>query len=516
MRSLLSFLLSITLLGNANAQTVKILFDATKAETAGNADWVVDADVFNVGFGTGPAVIGGGNEANAQRYPTPAATPGQTYVENYWKGALSYWGLDCIQKGYGVETLPIGGSITFGNAANPQDLSNYTVFVVCEPNIQFTAAEKTAILAFVQNGGGLFMVSDHDVSDRNNDGWDSPRIWDDLMQVNSTGNTNPFGLNFNRSVSTSIDNFSETSTNYNQALTANDPILHGTWGNVAMIKWSNGTSMTLDPVANPSVKAVFYQTAVGTPPTGNNQVMVAYARYGNGKVVAIGDSSPCDDGTGDTNDNLFPGYMGDVTPNHRNLMMNGTIWLATSSSPAPVTLTSFDATAGTRDVNLKWTAENQVNIREYNIERSIDGRHFDLVGRVQATPNNPNSVNYHFTDLSVPVNVVLYYRLKIFENSGMYNYSQIKALSIQDQKTNISILQDRMHHTTNISIDLPDRQRIQISLLTTDGKLLFARTVDHNPGLQIVPLALENYAHSIYIIKVVSIQNSTTLQFMHY
>ena len=30
-----------------NAQ-IKILFDATKAETAGNADWVIDADNHNL------------------------------------------------------------------------------------------------------------------------------------------------------------------------------------------------------------------------------------------------------------------------------------------------------------------------------------------------------------------------------------------------------------------------------------------------------------------------------------
>lgn len=39
------------LLGFAlNAQQVKILFDATKAETANNADWIIDADAHNLGW----------------------------------------------------------------------------------------------------------------------------------------------------------------------------------------------------------------------------------------------------------------------------------------------------------------------------------------------------------------------------------------------------------------------------------------------------------------------------------
>jgi hypothetical protein len=71
---------------------------------------------------------------------------------------------------------------------------------------------------------------------------------------------------------------------------------------------------------------VIYKTSVSSA-SGNTGVMVVYSRYGQGKIVGIGDSSPCDDGTGDTNDVLYTGYNGDVTPNHRNLLMNATIWL---------------------------------------------------------------------------------------------------------------------------------------------------------------------------------------------
>jgi hypothetical protein len=305
---------------------VKILFDATKAETAGSADWVIDANTRNIAWGSGSPVTGGsGTESNAQTIPTPAQpAAGITTAETYWDGGLSFWGLDCAYKGYIVESLPaITGKITYNDLTNAQDLSNYKTFVVCEPNITFTATEKTAMLDFVRNGGGLFIISDHDKSDRNNDGFDSPYIWNDFFQTNSTGNTNPFGMIFD------LANFSETSTNISNNVKA-DTLLRMSagagWGNVAKVKWSAGTSLTINPVANASVVPIVYQTTG----SGNNKVMVAIARYGAGKVVAAGDSSPFDDGTGDPNDTLYPGYNGDVTPNHRNLIMNATIWLVTN------------------------------------------------------------------------------------------------------------------------------------------------------------------------------------------
>ncbi len=322
----LSFIFIICCISAISEAQTKILFDATHAETAANADWQIDADLYNVGFGTGVATIGGsGTEANPQRFPTPAqSTVTSSTSESYWKGGLSSWGIEAVKKGYQVETLPIGAALTYGNTSNAQDLSNYKVFVVCEPNIDFTTSERAALLSFVQNGGGLFMIADHDMSDRNFDGIDSPSIWNNLM-VN-----NPFGMKFD------LADFSQTTSNI-PSLPGN-PILNGAAGNVSQIQFSGGTTLTLDPTKNASVKGLVYKT--GSSNTGNTNVMVAYSTYGQGKVIAIGDSSPSDDGTGDLNDILYDGWLADANGNHRKFFLNATDWLASGNVATPLTLTT--------------------------------------------------------------------------------------------------------------------------------------------------------------------------------
>ena len=334
----LKFTLSLAFLvvSFSSYSQIKILFDATKAESASNADWVIDADQFNLGFNGAVASVGSGNESNPQQFPTPdQSTVTGTTPETYWKGAISSWGIDCVKQGYQVETLPYNGQITYGVSSNAQDLSRYKVFIVCEPNIVFSAAEKTAILNFVKGGGGLFMVSDHNVSDRNNDGWDSPHIWNDLL-TNNTVETNPFGIAFDYA------NISGVSTNI--SLMAKDSILNGVMGKVNEAEWFNGTTITLTPTKNASATGKIFTT--GTSITGTTNVMFATARYGKGKVVAIGDSSPCDDGTGDTGDtSLYNGYWTDGAGNHRPLLMNATIWLATSSAVTAINEHQADKTA---------------------------------------------------------------------------------------------------------------------------------------------------------------------------
>ena len=390
------------------AQSIKILFDATKAETAGNADWVIDEDLNNLSWNPGASL--GGSEGNAQRIPTPpqsgitSSTP-----QSYWKGGLSAWGVDCVKKGYTVESLPYNGAITYGNASNPQDLSNYKVFILCEPNIMFTAAEKTAIMNFVQNGGGLFMVSDHTISDRNNDSYDSPEILNDLMSNNSVQN-NPFGMTFN------LANISVTSSNIPNL--PSDSILHGPMGNVTQVKWSNGTTMTINPSLNTTVKGVVYNTGSSF---GNNNVMVAYARYGKGKVAAIGDSSPCDDGSGDTGDALYDGWLGDAAGNHERLIVNATIWLAIKDSVTPTT-----TAVKYKDLKLDAILKPQtlvngldtVSIRIKNTgTRKID------TATVSYRLNNNSSVNVFLTGLNIDTNSVYTYTFASPLNiSGLGSY----------------------------------------------------------------------------------------------
>jgi hypothetical protein len=337
----------------------KVLFDATKAEMAGSADWVIDADTRNVGTGTGGAMtVGAGSDSNPARFPNPAQS-GITAAtaETYWSGALSSWGVAAVKQGMAVETLPIGGRITFNDSTNVQDLSNYSVFVVDEPNIAFTAAEKTAIISWVNAGGGLFMISDHTGSDRNNDGIDSVGVWNGLLNSNATGG-NPFGITINSdNLSAPISTFVDT--------VVSDPIIHGPAGVVAQMNYHNGASITISTTQNSSVRGAIWTTASHT----NTNVMVAYATYGQGRVVAVGDSSPFDDGTGDPGDSLFNGWSGEANGDHGKLAINATVWLdnppPTCVHPSvaaihdqsvpdgsPVTITA--AATGTATLSYQW------------------------------------------------------------------------------------------------------------------------------------------------------------------
>jgi hypothetical protein len=277
------------------AATKKALFDNTHAETAGNADWQIDTD---------------------QPLPLPdQSTVTADTPRTYWLGAISSWAIDLVKRGYSVATLTSTYGMTFGNAANPYDLSNFDVLIVDEPNTLFSAAESTAIFNFVRDGGGLIMVVDHWNSDRNSDGWDSPEIW------NALDAQKLWGIHCGVSGDANI-NITQNSGNVETAL--DDSIIHGPIGVADSVEFHNGTTMTLYPANNAGVRGEIWMNGLAHGST--TGLMAARSVYGNGRIFIVGDSSPADDGSAAPgNSSIFDGW-GEASGRDSLLFMNATLW----------------------------------------------------------------------------------------------------------------------------------------------------------------------------------------------
>jgi hypothetical protein len=279
----------------AHAALRRALFDNAHGEQAGNADWVID-----------------------DQQPTPS--PPETGIDRrtdgqYWTGGISTWGVELVKQGFSVSTND--REITYGVRGNPLDLSNFDVLIVPEPNRPFTAAEARAVLAYVRDGGGLVAVGDHDRSDRDRDGQDSPRIW------NALDPERVLGVHWG---SAGDDDANITQTSRNVAEPGDGRCVRGLAGTVRALEFHNGTTFTLDLRANPSVRGEVWMSGVrrGSP----KQVMAASSTYGKGRAAFIGDSSVVDDGSAASdNRNIYPGWT-EAGGSNGILTMNATLWAA--------------------------------------------------------------------------------------------------------------------------------------------------------------------------------------------
>ena len=90
--------------------------------------------------------------------------------------------------------------------------------------------------------------------------------------------------------------------------------------------------------------------------------------------------------------------------------------------PVPVVLNKFNVEKSNKNVLVKWSTASEVNSKNFDVQRSIDGKEFSTIGIVEA---KGVASEYNFTDEKSFIGIN-YYRLKQFDNDGKYNYSETK------------------------------------------------------------------------------------------
>lgn len=310
-------LLSLALAVALGAQTPKkILFDHTRHEEAGtSAEWVICSA--------------------SEPDPSPAAPAAETD----WNGGISAWGFDLYKAGYKVQTLPPAGRVTYGDATNAQDLSNYAVYIIPEPYLKFTAAEKQAILTFVQNGGGLFIVCNHPGAVRysGTGGTDAYTVFNDLVAVNGG---NPFGFTFVPGHGPGDALANTTSTAFSTSTSpAAQAIVHGAYGGLGLMDFHSYSYLNFNTTQNPNVQEILH-----TQISGDTGSFIVTCTVGAGRVVAISDSSPSDDGTTTTSGKALHASYG--INSNRAFYLNATTYLAGDAGPvAPTPVVSITSPA---------------------------------------------------------------------------------------------------------------------------------------------------------------------------
>jgi hypothetical protein len=167
-----------------------------------------------------------------------------------------------------------------------------------------------------------------------------------------------------------------------------------------------------------------------------------------------------------------------------------------SSCVLPVELTSFQALALTSNsVQLLWETASEKNNKEFIIERSSDGIHFEAIGSVAGSNNSAQINHYSYKDLNVSGPLV-YYRLKQIDTGGVYSYSEVKSISLEEN----SIILRGSHIVSHLS----SGQEIYYVVVNQLGQLLGEGNYQAAAGTTEREISLEGLAAGIYFVKVIS------------
>ncbi len=255
----------------------------------------------------------------------PLPSPSVPTSETSWNGQLSSWGYELFLAGHTIRSNT--------SDISSAQLADVDMLVIVEPQDRFTATEIAAIDQFVFNGGSLFTVANHNASDRNSNGWDSPsifggysipHIFDPVGSDTETFMGARFGLHYhvkdegNNSITGTFTYLDTDPTN---------PVLYGPFGDVSAVIYHVGDVMSLWPTANGDLSDV----GALISKDGGSPHVAAWSRYGLGRVVGYGDSSSCADGTGSESHN---NNWLEAGSDNRSFFLNASTWLLSSEALA--------------------------------------------------------------------------------------------------------------------------------------------------------------------------------------
>ncbi|MBN1151039.1 hypothetical protein JXA84_07470 [candidate division WOR-3 bacterium] len=255
----------------------------------------------------------------------PIPTPYPPAGPNSWNGQLSTWAYELYLQGHQIR---INADYVTSSTFTGVDL-----FIIPEPQDTFFVHEMDAIENFVLTGGSVLIIADHNSSDRNGNGWDSPSIFDGYTQPHITtppGNDPErfikprFGMHLHVK---DEDNNSITGSWTNVSNSPDDPIIHGPHGRVDTFTYHVGNVFSVFPGVNPSLDSLTGRIWKNGSPQDTTLVIVVTCRAGDGKVGGVGDSSPCCDESGPTS---HPNNW--TEHDNRILFLNLSCWLLESNT----------------------------------------------------------------------------------------------------------------------------------------------------------------------------------------
>ncbi|UYZ59618.1 T9SS type A sorting domain-containing protein [Hymenobacter latericus] len=99
-----------------------------------------------------------------------------------------------------------------------------------------------------------------------------------------------------------------------------------------------------------------------------------------------------------------------------------------ANNPLPVELTAFAATRQKHQVQLRWQTAQELNSSGFEVQRSTDGKRFELVGRVAAAGHSATLREYTWLDAYAPAGT-LYYRMLQVDKDGSSKFSPVVTVA---------------------------------------------------------------------------------------
>gem|GEM_PF-2433190 len=177
--------------------------------------------------------------------------------------------------------------------------------------------------------------------------------------------------------------------------------------------------------------------------------------------------------------------------------------------PLPVNLISFTGLSTKEGNQLSWVTAGETHSAYFSIERSVDGRSYDSIGRVDGQGNTNLEYNYTFLDTRPVAGTTNYYRLRQVDDDGWFTYSPVVAINGGNSPTEYKAYPNPAHTTMHLAIPTI-QEHLTLRIYALSGKIVQSEDVAQ-PGNG-VDLDVSRLPAGMYYLRIV--EAGTDIAFM--
>ncbi len=174
-------------------------------------------------------------------------------------------------------------------------------------------------------------------------------------------------------------------------------------------------------------------------------------------------------------------------------VVNGTF------TPLPVQLAEFTVTLAGPDALLQWNTLQEINTKEFSIQRSYDALHFEDIGTIAAVGTSSDKHSYSFTDPGIMNSGKsdVYYRIVTSDHDGKKENSKVILLKLKaNTGWTVRILSNPVKGNVNVLLR-GITGNVKLSIRDIVGKTIFSNTYQNTNG----PITLNaNLQSGTYIL----------------
>ncbi len=147
-----------------------------------------------------------------------------------------------------------------------------------------------------------------------------------------------------------------------------------------------------------------------------------------------------------------------------------------------VVYTSLTATVQGSDISVDWNVPSEVNIKNYEVERSSDSIHFTKVGEKASSGNSSTAVGYNWLDVK-PALGKYYYRIRSISNNNVTGYSNIVHVKLNRSTPNIYVFPNPVtENTIHLQMNSMPKGVYYVRLINNLGQVIGNSYIGHLAG----------------------------------